>query len=843
MNKLTFDFTPDPKVLIALTQTPIKPIDALCELIDNSVDSFTNSLNKGVHIEHPTIWIEFPKKRDIEKNIGRLSIKDNGPGMSTEEAEKAIKAGFSGNNSLDTLGLFGMGFNISTGKMGIVTKFLTARECDDYCTRTTIDLEKINRSKSYQLEAEQDNKPITFVSGTKIEISNWWPNGHPNHGFVSKLIQYRVARIREEIGRRYATILREGKITILIDNEPCVAYEHCVWRQDRFVEKKNEKIQAQYYIDHVLSTKLRCTKCRAFIPEGENSRPSCGGVEFRSVEERVKGWVGIQRFDDTSKFGIDLIRNGRAIRIGEKNAFFEYVDEFQNTIKDYPIDSPYGRIVGEIHLDFVPVDFLKQDFQRSSDEWQRAMAYLRGESSLQPSQPGADNNHSVIYKLYQGYRRVRTPGTTDMYMGYWDTVEGKPKRFPNRDKETEFYQRFLNKEAGYYDDTEWWKVVEEASQAPAPPMIICPGCESQILAETEVCDICGTILKGKNCIDPDCGEWIPISATVCPHCQKSQVPKVEKPWTCLVCGATNPASVSICKQCKSEKGKTNPLGKEELKKNSLKDDFLSIEKLEVPLCNGDKSSAIRVTTYYTKSPLISPIIDKHLPLIVFKEVGGIDVFVDSAHPRFTTCGTNVIEAVASEIAAYLYDLRRDLSSNPAHSLSNLTWLIINKYWKDRIAFSPENITKSCQDLMATVKDRISATIDEALADRLFNELSDQQQTLFVKELQKHGISLSNVYQLKNGAFIRYVPDDFILQVYDAEPKLFFNGNLWKEPYDCDIEGMSKMVLNEIFNNTRMAYRNAIEAVIIYLETKPTDILNLKRISAILESFNSQLAEQ
>jgi len=64
-------------------------------------------------------------------------------------------------------------------------------------------------------------------------------------------------------------------------------------------------------------------------------------------------------------FGIDLIRNGRAIRPSEKSAFFTYVDEFKNEIKDYPIDSQYGRIVGEIHLDFVPVDFLKQDFQRA----------------------------------------------------------------------------------------------------------------------------------------------------------------------------------------------------------------------------------------------------------------------------------------------------------------------------------------------------------------------------------------------------------------------------------------------------------------------------------------------
>ena len=39
MKTLTFDFTPDPRALIALTQNPMMPLDAICELIDNSIDS------------------------------------------------------------------------------------------------------------------------------------------------------------------------------------------------------------------------------------------------------------------------------------------------------------------------------------------------------------------------------------------------------------------------------------------------------------------------------------------------------------------------------------------------------------------------------------------------------------------------------------------------------------------------------------------------------------------------------------------------------------------------------------------------------------------------------------
>lgn len=42
-----FDLTPDPKVLIALTHTPIQPLDALCELIDNAIDSFEAAALQG----------------------------------------------------------------------------------------------------------------------------------------------------------------------------------------------------------------------------------------------------------------------------------------------------------------------------------------------------------------------------------------------------------------------------------------------------------------------------------------------------------------------------------------------------------------------------------------------------------------------------------------------------------------------------------------------------------------------------------------------------------------------------------------------------------------------------
>ena len=844
MQKLTFDFTPDPRVLIALTQTPIMPLDALCELIDNSIDSFSNSKLYGKKIEHPKIWIELPKKNDLEKNFGVVRIRDNGPGMTTEQAEKAIKAGYSGNNSIDTLGLFGMGFNISTGKMGIITKFTTARKEDDFCTKTTIDLEQINETRSYQINAEQTGKPVNFESGTQIEISKWWPEGHANHGFIYKLVGYGLKKIKEEIGRRYATILREGDVEIIVNNESCVAYEHCVWGSNRYVSnKKYGKIPARYDFDHVLITHRRCAKCRSIIPEGESVCPSCGCTEIRSVEERVKGWVGIQRFDDASNFGIDLIRNGRAIKISEKRAFFEYTDEFQKVIKDYPIDSPYGRIVGEVHLDFVPVDFLKQDFQRSSEEWINAISFLRGNSSLQPRQEGADQNDSVIYKLYQGYRRVRVAGTTDMYMGYWDKTEGAPKRI-SRDVEKEYYEKFLKKEPGYYDDAEWWKLVEEASVPPASPMVNCPECDTQNLAEAEVCSTCGHIFKGKICANEKCGKEIPASVLVCPYCETSQVPKVEIPWVCNVCGTKNLAGTTECKVCHGKKGTENPLSESAVLKHSVKDDELSIENLVIKLSNGQDSNAFNLNTYYSDSPIVMPMTGERLPIVLFKKIGSVVIVIDKTHPLFSSCGTSVIDVVSAEIASYIFDCHRVLAGNPGHSISSICWQVIRKYWFDKVELSEENIAKRCVGLLSSIKEQISTVIDESLSDRFFNEINEWQQKFFVNEILKNNIPLAQINELKiKGTFIPYIHDEFVLHIFEESPKLFFNGNYWNARYGEKIDGVSATVLEETDMRTLRTYKNALETVVYFMSNKNKNTVELKRISAALDFLQDNRNEE
>lgn len=815
----TFDLTPDPKVLIALTHTPIRPLDALCELIDNSIDSFASATVHGDPIEHPVITIDLPKATNITRETGSIVVRDNGPGLSPEMAEKSVRAGFSGNNPFDNLGLFGMGFNISTGKLGSVTKLLTARATDEKAIEVVIDLETMRTSGSYKVPFTGVHKP-GFV-GTQVEISNWWPKGNPNNGFVRRLVQYGMPVVRREIGRRYATILRDRKIRIVINGEPCEPFEHCAWSESRYVERREHgRIPAKYVFDHIVGSQKRCSVCTVLVPPNENHCPNCGSGSLRTLDERIRGWVGIQRFDDQTEFGIDLVRRGRAIRIGEKAAFFEYVDELKQVTKDYPIDQIYGRIIGEVHLDHVPVDFLKEDFQRSSPEWQRAMSFLRGDSPLQPNKPGADTNESPIFKLYQGYRRVRTPGKTDMYMGFWNESKGKPDRI-SRDIEREYYEKFKRKEPGFYDDTEWWKLVEKAETRPPEELIECPECKSQNIRTAEVCLACDHILIGKNCINPTCQKLIPKSAVTCPNCGSSQLLEVEEPWTCQVCFTRNRPGTNTCSGCQEPRGTENMMSKEYLLRHSNKTDALSIQGCSVVLADGSHSQPINVDTYVTRGP-ITPNLNKsrRIPAVVFKGER-IEFFADTSHPVFTSLHMRPEEMIAAEVALYIYDTNRRLATEQyrgLHTLSTIQWTILNDYWAEVLEDSAERVRADIESFISNLRTRLPVLLREFARD-FYTELDDEQKKSLVSNIMDSGVDIGQLTDMRDsGQYLLYVTGDTIVQAFSKYPAQFFDGGFWHTSF-ASVDDLPSNILEDIRNRVQSTYLNCLEDIVRFSKYK------------------------
>lgn len=428
IEQTTMNVTPMTNILVVITDNPMKPLQSLYELIDNSIDSFNRSKLLGVEIKNPLIDITIPSIADINKNQGILTVRDNAVGLTYEETNGAVTAGYSGKNKYDTLGLFGMGFNIATGKLGVETHFITTRENQDYAIDVRINLKEMTRKNSYDIPCQKVKKETGFTTGTIVEVSQWWEKGNPKRTHIEKLAKMSDKAICDAIGRVYASILREKNIKIFVNGKRCEAYEHCCWAETRYVEtKKYGKIYAKYTVDKVLHSERRCVSCGALLDEADSTCPECGGNKIRTIEERVYGWVGIQRYLDRQDFGIDLIRNGRAICIGEKDAFFTWEDEAGRKIPEYPQENEgRGRIIGELHFDYVPVDYTKSDFVRTSAQWNRAIKYIRGDASLLPRKQGDIPNDSIMFKLYQGYHQMSIPGKKSLYIGYWSESQNKP---------------------------------------------------------------------------------------------------------------------------------------------------------------------------------------------------------------------------------------------------------------------------------------------------------------------------------------------------------------------------------------------------------------------------------
>jgi hypothetical protein len=785
----TLDLTPDPKVLVALTRTPMLPLDALCELIDNCIDGFEAARRSGVPIDEPTVIVELPTRSEIEQHrTGRVVIRDNGPGMDVQTAEKALRAGYSGNNAYDSLGLFGMGFNISTGKLGRRTTLTSCQRNESEAIRVEIDLEQIQQRRCFQVPFTRIERPQGFSSGTAIEINGWWPIGDANANFPLNLVKHGLAKIRAELGRRYATILRKpigsngSPMRLMVNRQLVTAFEHCIWGENRFVERERiGRVYAVQKFEETLDRTTRCAACTAVLAMGATRCEQCGGGATRTIEERIKGWVGIQRYDDNTHYGIDLIRNGRAIRVAEKEAFFEFRDELGEVTKDYPIDSTFGRIVGEVHLDHVPVDFLKQDFQRTSTEWVKAIQFLRGTTSLQPSRwENGSQNSSPISKLYQGYRRVRKYGTGDMYMGVFDG--GKAGRIA-REVEKDMLQKFNDRVPGYYpDDAEWWKHVLAADTPPLPSLSKCPNCQSENLEGSSSCLACGQLLVGQPCVSPTCAKLIPSGSETCPHCETPQAIRELSPWQCLVCSADNVAGASLCRACNSSKGTPNPLSREVLRAESDLYDELAVAALVVRLADGRNADPLDVEVRRTRKPMIANYKGERqeVPVVCFREVGRLEMFLSPNHYVFSRLGLMPQTAISFEVADYLLNQHAAIRSRypNTHALQNLAALIMQQRWGGDLAPSTSDLREESRSFFDEIRSKLVLIFGDRYKDVIDVMAESESREMMQRVIAKHP-NTDSARIIASPDVLRFIPEHAIGNIVTSLPGDLMNGSLFR----------------------------------------------------------------
>lgn len=446
------DITPRPRILRTLGEIPFQPWQCFAELIDNSIDAFMRvEREESRALEDKSIVVKWSGE-SVSSGERVIEIEDNADGMSIAQISNMARAGYSGNNPVDNLGLFGMGFNIATARLGERTQVLSARIEDKEWTGIEIDFAELIRNEEFTAPIITRPKENPGEHGTRIIIAK------VKTGIYRELISGESA-IRRRLENVYSPILAKSDTKMFVQGKRLSARPHCVWSKDRLVTRSGQNVAAVIDIDVDLGEEFFDVERNAYVPESAFNGDSGKKATIIRRPMRLKGWVGIQRYSDPNDFGVDFVRNGRKILISDKTLFY-FENPFTGTqIIEYPkeLASTWGgRVVGEITVDYLLPTYQKNDFDRSDRSWQRTVEAIRGIGPILPRQRKGlgynDENLSPLGKLVNAYRR-QDPGTKNL------SVEQSLAR--------EFAEQFYKGNTEYLTDEKWWKAAQDADRRAA----------------------------------------------------------------------------------------------------------------------------------------------------------------------------------------------------------------------------------------------------------------------------------------------------------------------------------------------------------------------------------------
>jgi len=253
MNKIQvekFKVVPDAKIYGALGHTGMSFREAISELIDNCIDARVPDNKLSIEIE-------------LDEENGCIRIRDNGKGMTKEEAKNAIILGSS--SKKDKLGLFGLGLKTAGLSLGNVITIITKNGSD----------------QKYQIEFDRTDfeKKSDWELNVKTVIDEEWQSGTLIViADLREAISYSKAdRLHTYFADRYGTFIKSGDVEISINNTLC------------------EPAAPEYILEQNISLKTK-------------------------RGDMIKGFLRVQtkRSIKSQEYGFDLYKNGRLIRSNDK---------------------------------------------------------------------------------------------------------------------------------------------------------------------------------------------------------------------------------------------------------------------------------------------------------------------------------------------------------------------------------------------------------------------------------------------------------------------------------------------------------------------------------------------
>ena len=454
-NMNTLDITPTPRILRTLGEIPFQTWQCVAELIDNSIDAFLSDKTAIPEEDERKIVVTWASD-SVATDDRAIEVTDNACGMSIEQLQNAVRAGYSSNDPVGNLGLFGMGFNISTARLGEVTTIMTTRRGDSDWVGIKIDFQKLIDTRRFDAPIIHMAKSNPAEHGTKITISRL------RHGILTELPN-KENEIRQRLEAIYASLLNNQEIAIYVKGRQLRPRNHCVWSESRYVRYSDQNVSARMMIDRNLGDALFDLSRNCYLTADEAEQYYVDQQEGRDLPahiiergKRLTGWLGIQRYADPNDFGIDFIRNGRKILISDKSLF-----QYENPITgqkelQYPLElgtSVGGCIVGELHVDYLLPTYQKNDFDRSDNSWAQTVEAICGVGPFLPKSRKAlgfsEQNPSPLCVLVNAFRRVD---------------KGTKCLFAPNDVAKRYAAEFRKGIRDYLDDILWWKAAQEEDQ-------------------------------------------------------------------------------------------------------------------------------------------------------------------------------------------------------------------------------------------------------------------------------------------------------------------------------------------------------------------------------------------
>ena len=255
--KITVDITPDKSLIQKLGLTGYRTVEAISELLDNSIDARVPH-----ELERIDVMLDYGGKT--------ISVSDDGQGMNLEELEKGLTIAKGTKLEKEKLGKFGLGMKSACSTLGRAFTITTSKKNIDQEYFIHYDEEEWLQDssqtwKNFEIESRKRTRPW---NGTTIKISKLNVPLYPNQ----------TTRLRKNFGIRYGSYIKSDQISLYINTRECKSVEL------RILEGSKKDIDIELTNDH-----------------------------------NLKGWIGLlEKRSIKGDYGIHLYKNQRLIKAFDK---------------------------------------------------------------------------------------------------------------------------------------------------------------------------------------------------------------------------------------------------------------------------------------------------------------------------------------------------------------------------------------------------------------------------------------------------------------------------------------------------------------------------------------------